>query len=133
MHTTPLARNLAVAGHLLIWLVILFFAFGPVYDSYSSEVGRTSRTGLEVNGLSVLLPLSIPILLSGIPTAALHFVNRANRWRGLVIWLPVLLLFPFCVLAIWSIGLFCAPSVFLLLAAAIIDARKGAIAGTMDA
>ena len=108
----PIVANIsAVVAHLLTWAILLFFAFGPVYSS--------GRSGLEVNGLYIFVPLMVPVVLTGIPVAALRFTDRTKSVRGWFLWAPFGLLLGFCVLAVWSIGVFCLPSALLLLVAAI--------------
>ena len=109
------ANAAAVLAHLLMWAVLLFFAFGEVYSS--------GRSGLEVNGSYIFVPLMVPVVLTGIPIAALRFMDRRNLKRSLLLWIPFVLLTVFCVLAVWSIGIFCLPSALLLLVAAIANNR----------
>ena len=117
------ANAAAVLAHLLMWAVLLFFAFGSVYSGYSSTpdggMVATRSSGLDANGLYLFVPLMIPVFLTGIAVAALRITNRTKPVRGRYLWTPFGLLMGFCVLAVWSIGIFCLPSALLLLVAAI--------------
>ena len=113
MRSARVAGASAVLAHLLVWAVLLFFAFGPVYSS--------GRSGLEVNGLYIFVPLMVPVVLTGIPVLTVRFTDGRNLRRSLLLWIPFVLLTVFCVLAVWSIGIFCLPSALLLLVAAITD------------
>ena len=125
MRRPRVAITAAVVAHLLTWGVLLIFAFGPVYSGYSSSsdggMVATQRSGLEVNGSYIFVPLMVPVVLTSIPIAALRFMDRRNLKRSLLLWIPFGLLTVFCVLAVWSIGIFCLPSALLLLVAAITD------------
>ena len=115
MSRPGVAFTSAVVAHILTWAVLLFIAFGEVYSS--------GRSGLEVNGSYIFVPLMVPVVLTGIPIAALRFMDRRNLKRSLLLWIPFVLLTVFCVLAVWSIGIFCLPSAILLLVAAIANNR----------
>ena len=116
MRRPRVALTSAVVGHLLTWGVLLFFAFGEVYSS--------GRSGLEVNGPSIFVPLMVPVVLTGIPVATLRFASSRLALRAGLLWTSCVLLLGFCVLAVWSIGIFCLPAAILLLVAAI-TGRKG--------
>ena len=111
MRSARVAGASAVLAHLLVWAVLLFFAFGPVYSS--------GRSGLEVNGLYIFVPLMVPVVLTGIAAATLRFTDRTKPVRGWFLWAPFGLLMGFCVISALSIGIFCLPSALLLLVAAI--------------
>ncbi|MCY4576369.1 MAG: hypothetical protein OXC55_07215 [Chloroflexi bacterium] len=128
MRRPRLAITLAVVAHLLTWAVLLFFAFGPVYSGYSSSsdggMMATQRSGLEVNGAYIFVPLMVPVVLTVIPVVTLRFTDRTKRVRGPLLWIPFVLLLGFCVLAVWSIGIFCLPSALMLLVAAITGRKE---------
>ena len=120
MKITVVAMASALMAHLLTWAVLIFFAFGSVYSS--------GRSGLEVNGPYIFLPLMVPVALTIIPVATLGITSKSNSMRGVLLWAPFVLLLGFCVLAVWSVGIFCLPSAILLLVAAI-TGRRGRQSG----
>ena len=102
------AFSLAVAGGIALLLI-------PTYTSVSSVGGpgipdtpevTEHLTLLAVNGPSILVPLLIPVFLTGLP-----LLIRGNPWRGVSIAATVLLA-AFAVLGLASIGLFYLPALF---------------------
>ena len=97
----------------------------PVYSS-----SATSSTGarvfgtltlVAVNGLGVLVPVGIPLLISALVSFALHRkCSRGGPFAGRLAWMLVAVLALGCVVAAASIGLLVVPVALLLgLAAAI--------------
>ena len=124
----------AWSAHALAWAVGLFFAFGPVYEGVevgSSRPGeaaqegtRVSATLIEANGLYVIFLLFIPILLTAIALLALRLPSDRQRLRKALLCSLGLLLLGFCIVGIWSIGLFYLPSALALFVAVIVDHRR---------
>ena len=110
----------ALAALLLAIVAGLFLAFYPVYQgvsatgSSSGVVTSSSESGtlITVNGLWVLVPLCIPIVL-----AALGLIAVARRRRALV-WVLGGVLLGFVVLSGFTIGLFYLPAAIALLLSA---------------
>ena len=86
-----------------------------------AEVTRISATLVEVNGLWVLLPLSVPILLTGSALLTLLFARKRHIVRMTILWAKVVVFLGFCFLAMFSIGIFYLPAAVALLIAAVSD------------
>ena len=121
----------ALVAHVLAWVVGVLLVFWPAYSGESvtpglkgeaaAESSRTSATLVEVNGLYVLVLLLVPILLTGSALLAILFAHKRQLIRKAILWTPVVLLLGFCLLAIFSIGIFYLPAAFAVLVAAISD------------
>jgi hypothetical protein len=95
----------------------------------SGEMTRSSRstTLVQSDGWSALVPLAIPVVLAGVPPAF-----RRSRWRGVALAAASVLL-AFVVLSAASIGLFYLPVAGAMVAAAIVDGRRGGASGGLAA
>lgn len=128
----------AWAAHLLAWVAGAWLVFGPIYQGvyYSSVEGRSepssstlnpdewthdTETLIEANGLRAVLYLIIPLILTGIVILTVHRADIGKVWRKVLIWVTVVALFGFCVLTIFTIGIFYLPAVLALLIAAFAD------------
>jgi hypothetical protein len=107
------------------WAAALVLAafVAPVYGtSGASSSGATwsgSATLVGVNGTGVLIPVSVPAVLTLLVWGALHRrCSYGSRWATPAAWTAIGLLGAFCLLAIFSIGVLVAPVVGLLAAAA---------------
>ena len=119
----------------MAWGVGLWMVFGPVYQGVSvtapmpgEPVGETTkhtRTLVEVNGLWVLTLLLVPILLSGVSLLVIVFTRTGQARRRALLWTPTLALLVFCVVGVFSIGLFYVPVALALLVAAITGSLRG--------
>jgi hypothetical protein len=96
----------AVSGLLLVL---------PTYSGWSSESPSVQQhaTLLQVNGPRALIALAIPVLIALVP------VLLPKRWVRL---LAALVLAAFVVVGGFSIGLFYAPSAFVMLMAGLVSA-----------
>lgn len=94
-----------VSGLLLVW---------PTYSGWSSESPLVEQhaTLLQVNGPTALIALAIPVLLALVP------VLLPKWWLRLV---AGLVLAAFVVVAGFSIGLFYAPSAFMMIMAGLVS------------
>ena len=125
----------AWAAHLLAWGAGLWLVFRPVYQGVSvsaslpgepaGEATRYTATLLEVNGLWVLWLLLVPILLSGVALLAIAFTDAGQARRKALLWLAALALLAFCLVGIFSIGLFYLPAMLALLITAVTSSLKG--------
>ena len=134
----------AWVAHALAWVAGLWMVFGPVYQGVSvtpsmpgepaGETTRHTHTLVEANGLWVLWLLLIPVLLSGAALLAVVFTGTGQARRRALLWTPALALLAFCVVGIFSIGLFYLPAALAMQVAAITDSLKGsaADAGSQD-
>ncbi len=114
----------------------LWMALGPVYRGVSvtaTPAGETAindattrhtATLVEANGFWVIWLLAVPILLSGMALLTIRFTDVGQARRKALLWLPALVLMAFCVVGIFSIGVFYLPAALALLCAA--------IAGSLD-
>lgn len=107
------ARVLQGVAFALTIAVALAVLFLPTYASETSSAGSGSPDGpvvtegltaLAVNGPAILVPLLIPVFLTGLP-----FLVRGKPWKGVSIAATVLLA-AFAVLGLASIGLFYLPA-----------------------
>ena len=96
----------------------------------SGEMTRSGRstTLVQSDGWSALVPLAIPVVLAGVPPAF-----RRSRWRGVALAAASVLLLAFVVLSAASIGLFYLPVAGAMVAAAIVDGRRGGASGGLAA
>jgi hypothetical protein len=97
----------------------------PVYGSSgSSSTGAHfsgSLTLVAVNGLGVLVPVGIPLLISAMVWFALHHkCSRGGASAGYLAWMLVAVLALGCATAAASIGLLIVPVALLLACAAAI-------------
>ena len=115
-------QALSIIAALWATAVALFFLFGPVYETSTSEysvtvssgqvatsperVGHT--TGLRANGPQIAFVLTIPIVLALLPLAFRKHQRAAFLAAGA-------LSLAFCVLGAMSVGMFYVPSALLLL------------------
>jgi hypothetical protein len=102
----------------LAWSAVLIgaaFLF-PAYGSSSSAAQASgSQTLVQVNGLGVLIPVGVPLVVSAMVWAALHHkCARGGRVGDYIARTCVGLLGCFCLLAILSIGIYVAPVAVLL-------------------
>ena len=125
----------AGAAHALAWGVGLWMAFGPVYHGVSvpattagepaGDATRHTLTLVEANGLWVLWLLLIPVVMSGLALVAIAITMPGWTGRKALLWTPTLALLVFCVVGIFSIGLFYLPALVALLIAVGTDSLKG--------
>jgi len=117
-------QALSIIAALWATAVALFFLFGPVYETSTSEysvtvssgqvatsperVGHT--TGLHANGPQIAFVLAIPILLALLPLAFRKHQRAAFLGAGA-------LTLAFCVLGAMSVGMFFLPTALLLVLA----------------
>ena len=135
MKRAGVATISAWAAHALAWGAGLWMIFGPVYQGVSvtatlpgepaGEATRHTATLVGENGLWVLWLLFIPILLSGLALLAIAFTDAAQARRKALLWLAALALLAFCLVGIFSIGLFYLPVALALLVTAVTGSQKG--------
>ena len=118
-----LAFELTVGA--VAWGLVLVAAgfFVPVYGgsliSSTGVVKSTTSTLVEVNGVWVVAPLVVPVVLASLGWFGLHRkCSRGARAGAYLAWGCVTALGTFSVVAAASIGLFIVPAVLLLAAAA---------------
>ena len=119
----------------MAWAAGLWMVFGPVYQGVSvpatiagepaGEATRHTHTLVEANGLWVLWLLLIPVVMSGLVLVAIALTSPGQARRKALLWTLALALLVFCVVGIFSIGLFYLPALVALLVAAVTDSLKG--------
>ena len=123
---------LSTLAHAWTWGVGLFHVFHPNAYGGASAVSAASPDGtattivvtglsaslIEMNGLSVLLALLAPIVLSGLFLAVALLEPGGRAATITLLWLTALAMLGCCVLAAASIGVGYAPGALAMLAAA---------------
>ena len=124
----------AGVAHVLTWGVTLWLVFGPVYQGVSktavapggvaSESTRFTATLVEVNGLSVLPLLMVPVALTTLALLAALITGVGLAKRRVLLWVSSVLLLGFCAVAIASIGLLYLPAAVALIVSAVMGSRR---------
>ena len=120
----------AVIGHALAWAAAIWLAVGPTYQGASvaavtsggaaSEPIRVTATLIEVNGLSVLPLLLMPVLLTAMAVLFAMLIHAGLTRRGVPLLASAVLLLGFCAVGIASIGLFFLPAAITLVLSGVI-------------
>ena len=118
-----------VLAHAAAWAAFLWLALWPAsYRGTSVEMDSagtyttTSHTAslVAVNGPMVLLPLFMPVALTGLALLAVWRWNPRPWIRRAFLWVLALLSLAFCLLGILSIGVFFLPSAVALVVTAVV-------------
>lgn len=134
-HWDGVAISAGIA-HVLAWVATLFMAFGPIYQGVSTtittpggvaETVRTSETLLEANGLSALPLLVAPVMLTALAVAIVLTTRVKTPARRVSLWVAAVLLLGFCVVGLFTIGIFYFPAAVALVVAAVIGSRRTAV------
>lgn len=145
-----MTQSEARRGRQAFWFTIAAFMWSaaligaafwlPVYGSSStSSTGAHSSASLtlvQVNGLRVLIPMGVPLIIVALAWVALHRkCSRGGRVAGYVAGALVGMLVAGCLVAIASVGLLIAPVAALLARAAAItpsgSSHSGALTGAI--
>ena len=136
MEIGRVAVKSAAVAHALAWAAFLWMAFWPhAYQGVSAtpvqvdelgnvigtaeiETVRHSASIVEVNGIGVLLPLFIPVILTGLALIFLLTWKGRSAVRVLVIAGLALALLVFCFLGYLSFGVIYLPAALALIASA---------------
>jgi hypothetical protein len=86
----------------------------PVYDSEASHPGGTapsvSATLVHVNGLRVLIPVGVPLVVVGLVASALRYRrSRGKQGAGVLAWVFASLLGLLALVGMLTIGIFVLP------------------------
>jgi len=99
-----------------LWSVGLVVAalLVPVYDTGASQPGRSassvSTTLVQMNGMSVLIPVGVPLAVVGLVAAALgHRRSRGKQGAGVLAWIFAGLLGLLALFGMLTIGIFVLP------------------------
>jgi hypothetical protein len=112
-------------------LAFVYLTFGDTYSGQvcnvspggTSECASESSTLIEENGSRVLIPLAIPVIVTGLIAATLAGMIELPRPA---VWLIAGGLLGFCLLTGFSIGLFFLPAALLLVIAVAMCAHPNA-------
>lgn len=103
----------------LVGAAFLLPMYGSSSTSSSGAQSSGSSTLVAVNGLGVLIPVGVPLIIAALVWVALHHkCSRGGRVGSYVAWACIAVLFAFCVVALFSIGILVVPVVVLLACAA---------------
>jgi hypothetical protein len=126
-----LAAIAAWVAHALAWAAGLYLAIGPVYQGVSmtaaapgelpGEVNTHTATLIEVNGLYVVPLLLIPVLLTALGLLTIYFIAPGRAVRKALLWLSAVALAAYCIVAIFSLGVFYLPAALVVLCTAILS------------
>ena len=137
MKSGRIVTAIVTAAHVMAWGAFLWLAFWPhAYQGVSatpvqvdelgnpvgvseSEVVRYSASLVEVNGVWVLIPLFIPVILTGLALIALLTWRGRSAGIALILWVLAVFLLAFCLLGSLSFGMLYTPSALALLVAAV--------------
>lgn len=107
---------------------------GPVYEGVSktvvtpsgvaNESTKVTATLVEVNGLSVLPLLMVPVTLTALALLAALITGVGLAKRRVLLWVSSVLLLGFCAVGISSIGLFYLPAAVALIVSAAAGSRR---------
>ena len=121
-------------AHVLTWVVALGLVALPVYQGESqtavtpggvaSESTRVTATLVEVNGLSVLPLVMVPVALTALALLAALMTDVGSAKRRVLLWVSSVLLLGLCAVAIASIGLLYLPAAVALIVAAVMGSRR---------
>ena len=86
----------------------------PVYDSEVSHPGgsvsRASATLVQVNGMKVLVPVGVPLVVVGLVAAVLrHRRRRGKEGAGVLAWASAGLLGLLALVGVLTVGFFVLP------------------------
>ena len=121
----------SAVAHGLAWAAFLWLVFWPYSyqgtratpigpDGSGGEVVSVSASMIEINGPGVLIPLLVPVALTAIGLLNVLTWDGRNSRSSILLWVSVVLLIVFCVLAMFSIGMFYLPAALTLLVSAVI-------------
>ena len=89
-----------------------------------SELVRHSASILEVNGVWILVPLFMPVVLTGLALLGLAAWRGSTRGKVLIVWALTGGLLAFCLVTSLSVGVLYTPSALaLVVASAVLTSR----------
>ena len=137
MNSGRAAVTSSSVAHALAWAAFLWIAFWPYsYQGVSatpvqvdeqgnrigteqSEVVRYSSSFIEENGIRALLPLFVPVMLTGVALMALLTWKGRSIGHKLILGGMAFVLLVFCGLGYLSFGILYLPSALALIVAAV--------------
>lgn len=103
--------SVALAGAATLWLIFWPYSYSGIsLSSNGDESVKTSASLIMVNGYRVVLVLLVPCALTVIGFLAIRSADSSHVLEKVAIWLPAIVLLLFCVVALFSVGLFYIPS-----------------------
>ena len=131
----PLLAHVA-AWAAFLWLVFWPFAYrgvstqaAPPGSDAAPVVTELSASFIETNGLWVVFPLLIPVVLTGLAYLAGWYWNSMRWTRSAFLWALAFLTLGFCALGILSIGAFYLPAALALVVTAIVSMFQAPLPG----
>ena len=137
----------AAVAHGLAWAVFLWLVFWPFsYRGVSTQavpagsdaapqVTYTSASVVEANGLGVTLLLLIPVAVTGLALLAAWRLNPSGWTRPVSLGVLAVLMFGFCVMGMFSLGVFYVPAFLASAITAVVSifpGRRGAGNGAVE-
>lgn len=116
----------AIIAHIFAWAATLFFLFWPIYGGVSVSPGESGmsrvsgKTLLEVNGTWAAFLIILPIIFTAIGLIASLPGTTSPRLMLTLRWAAFALMLLFCVVGIYSLGIFYLPAALAVLVAAVI-------------
>ena len=123
----------AAFAHFLAWAASLYFAFYPcIYEgtTITTQTGVMIRdsgcTGslVEVNGLSVLVVLAVPLAVTGLGLFAALSRLVSYEVARILLWASAVSMPLVCLIGAFSVGVFYIPAALAAIVAAIAGPRK---------
>jgi hypothetical protein len=128
----------AAVAHGLAWAAFLWLVFWPFSHSgvttqlppagsdAAPQVTYTSDSFIEANGLWVVLPFLIPVAVTGLALLAAWRWNPSGWTRPVSLGVLAVLMFGFCVLGMFSFGVFFVPAFLASAITAVVSSFPGA-------
>ena len=128
----------ASVAHVLAWAAFLGIVLWPcAYQGVTAtpvspgeaaaagrETVRLCASFIEVNGMGVLVPLLVPVLLTAIVMLIVIARNEWSLWTTVTLWLMAVSLLGFCVLASLSFGVLYLPAALVAVVAAAVSTPR---------
>ncbi len=120
-------------AHAAAWAAFLWLVFWPhAYRGVSvqavppgsdeaPQVTHLSASYIEMNGLWVVLPMLVPVVITGLALLAVWSWHSKQWTRAACLWLLAVLSLGFCALGYLSFGVLFLPAALALLATAVVS------------
>lgn len=133
--TLPAAISVGIATAATLFLIFWPHSYSGVSVDSSGSETKTGASFLSVNGYRALVVLVFPLAISVIGFLTVKNADTRRTFGKMAVWLPAVVLSLFCVVAMFSIGMFYfLPAVALIIAAALAmrQPRKAGPANPQD-
>ena len=128
-------------AHVAAWVAFLWIAIWPfAYQGVSvqegsdgtAQVTHVSASFVEENGIWALLPMTVPVVLTGLAFLAVWRWSPGRWAKVILLWLLALAAVGFCVLGMLSFGILFVPAALALLITAIVGAFQATPSNERD-